>query len=139
VSAKIHPRIGAAHVRFDLVNAAAHDMLVDVLEKRAGRPSSTVLRMDPDPAERSHQSQKIVSAKTLPAFQVGLGGMQVAAEEFTANSAGHASFPPLRVAWMNLLPPSTQGIHHHRFPPFRCTTHLSVEGLLISPDKVLFG
>jgi len=139
VSAKIHPRIGAAHVRFDLVNAAADDMLVDAVKKGAGRPSSTVLRIDPDPAERTHQLQKIVPAKALPAFQIGLGSMQVAPIEFTANPAGHAPFSPLRVARMNLLPPSTQGLHHHLFPPFRCTTHLSVEGLLISPDKVLFG
>jgi hypothetical protein len=118
VSAKIQPRIGATHVRFDVVNAATDDLLIDALEKGAGRSPSAVLWIDPYPAERIHHGQEIVAAKALPAFQIGLGSMQVAPIAFTADAAGHASLPPLLTVQTNLLPPSTQGVQHPLFPPF---------------------
>jgi hypothetical protein len=123
-------RVGPAHVRFDVVNAAADDLLVDALEKGARRPPATLLRIDPNPSERAHQGQQVVAAEPLPPLEVSLGGMQIAAELFTADAAGHAAFPPLRITGMKPLPPSAQSIQHRSF--------LLIGALLTRPWRVSF-
>lgn len=68
----VQTRIGATHVRFDVVDAAADHLLVDALEKRARVSPAAILRINPYPAIRAHQSQQVVPAKPLPTFKITL-------------------------------------------------------------------
>lgn len=67
--------IAAAHVRFDIVNAAPGYLRIGfwciaVLQKGAGLPASAFLRVDPDPIARTDQGQEIIAAELPPALQI---------------------------------------------------------------------
>jgi len=82
--------IGAADVRFDLVDAADQVLGVLRLEKGTSMDNMVTVRFYPEPAVAANMLEDVSAVQFLPTFEVGGRCLQVPTKALTAATAHQA-------------------------------------------------